>query len=70
MDCKAQRKGVGKWEIATAFKYKKFIKKFESILEMFLKIDICLTHLVVILTLVKVGNAFTTFPFYYKHFHN
>ena len=50
--------------------YKKFIKKFSGILERFLKIDICLTHLMVILTLVKVGNAFTTFPFYYKHFHN
>ena len=47
-----------------------FIKKLYAILEMFLKIDICLTHFVVILTLVKVENAFTTFPFYYKHFHN
>ena len=40
-----------------------FIKKFYAILEMFLKIDICLTQLMVILTLVKVENAFTNIPF-------
>jgi len=40
------------------------------ILETFSKTDIFLPHFMDILTLVKVENAFTTFPFYYKHFHN
>ena len=60
----------GKHSKVAVAKYKKFIKNLQIILEMFLKIDICLTYFLYILTNVKVGNAFTTFPFYYKHFHN
>ena len=60
----------GKHSKVAVAKYKKFIKNLQIILEMFLKIDIFLPHFMDILAIVKVGNAFTTFPFYYKHFHN